>query len=145
MVLTSYSFFPPFNYIWYQFADCVTNFLADSNPSEVSTPALGWGIRFHFLPHALWNYLWFFISGRVHEHRAWLHLILHIVCRLKYSKISTINCVRCLSGPPPTCMCLLSVIWGEGNDISCDWVFLVWMINIFCSPFRRWGPCSFSP
>ena len=61
MVLTSNSFFPPFNFILYQFADCVTDLLADfdSNPSEVSTPALGWGIRFHFLPHALWNFVVF--------------------------------------------------------------------------------------
>ena len=29
---------------------------ADFNPPEVRTPALGWGIRFHFLPHALWNF-----------------------------------------------------------------------------------------
>ena len=38
---------------------------ADFNPPEVSTPALGWGIRFHFLPHALWNFFVFFVSGRV--------------------------------------------------------------------------------
>ena len=64
MDLTSNSFFPPFNFILYQFADCVTDLLADfdSNPSEVSTPALGWGIRFHFLPHALWN---FFVVFRI--------------------------------------------------------------------------------
>ena len=44
MVLTSNSFFPPFNFILYQFADCVTDLLADfdSNPSEVSSPALGY-------------------------------------------------------------------------------------------------------
>ena len=66
MVLTSNSFFSPFNFILYQFADCVTDLLADfdSNPSEVSTPALGWGIRFHFLPHVLWN---FFVVFRIQQ------------------------------------------------------------------------------
>ena len=32
--------------------------------------------------------------------------------------IRTINCVRYLSGLPPACMCLLSVIWGEGITLT---------------------------
>ena len=58
MVLTSCSFrcfFPPFIKLYFisVFADHVTDLLVDFNPPEVSTPALGWGIGFHFLPHAL--------------------------------------------------------------------------------------------
>ena len=33
-------------------------------PRSLSTPALGWGIRFHFLPHALWN---FFLVFRIRQ------------------------------------------------------------------------------
>ena len=46
------------------FADRVTDLLADFNPPEVSTPALGWGIHFHFLQHTLWN---FFVVFRIRQ------------------------------------------------------------------------------
>ena len=91
MVLTSNSFFPPFNFILYQFADCVTDFLADfdSNPSEVSTPALGWGIiRFHFLPYALWK---FFVVFHIWQSTLAQSVIAsHIAysVKIKYSMIS---------------------------------------------------------
>ena len=58
----------------------------------------------------------FFISSRVHYHRVWLHLILYIVCRLKYSMISTINCVCCICQDHllHVCVCC-QLYWGEGT------------------------------
>ena len=36
---------------FHHLTDRVTDLLADFNPPEVRTPALGWGIHFHFLSH----------------------------------------------------------------------------------------------
>ena len=73
---------------------------------SVPTPALGWGICFHFLPHALWNFLCFFVSGRVHQQCVIASHIAYL-CRLKYSMISTINCVCgiCQDHLPHVCVC----------------------------------------
>ena len=113
MVLTSYSFFPPFNFILYQFLLSVLQICWQTNQpprnqySCISTfDHMHCGSFFHIQQSTLSQSV---IAS---------HIVYSLQIEVQYDKYNKL-CVLHLSGPSPACMCLLSVILRRRNCISC--------------------------